>query len=66
MLLPDFTLQAASEIAEQLRESIAAFRFSWRVSALQIGVSIGIVPVEAGSECVATLVRAADGAGYVA
>ncbi len=66
VLLPDFALPAAAEIAESLREAIAAFRFSWRDSALQIGVSIGIVPVEAGSESVATLMSAADVACYVA
>jgi diguanylate cyclase (GGDEF)-like protein/PAS domain S-box-containing protein len=66
VLLPDFTLQSATGIAESLREAIAAFRFSWRDSALQVGVSIGIVPVEAGSESVATLMSAADVACYVA
>ena len=59
-------MPAATEIAESLREAIAAFRFSWRDSALQVGVSIGIVPVEAGSESVATLMSAADVACYVA
>ena len=53
-------------IAESLREAIAAFRFSWRDNALQVGVSIGIVPVEASSETVATLMSAADVACYVA
>jgi diguanylate cyclase (GGDEF)-like protein/PAS domain S-box-containing protein len=66
VLLPDFTLHAATEIAESLREAIAAFRFSWRDNALQIGVSIGIVPVEAASESVATAMSAADVACYVA
>jgi len=66
VLLPDFTLADATAIAESLREGIAAFRFSWRDSALQIGVSIGIVPVEARSESVATLMSAADVACYVA
>ncbi|HET7924721.1 MAG TPA: EAL domain-containing protein, partial [Rhodanobacteraceae bacterium] len=66
VLLPDFTLPEATAIAESLREAIAAFRFTWRDSALQIGVSIGIVPVEARSESVATLMSAADVACYVA
>ncbi len=47
VLLPDHTLATAAAIAESLREAIAAFRFSWRDNALQVGVSIGIVPVEA-------------------
>src|SRR5262245_325400 len=66
VLLPDYTLAAAAAIAESLREAIAAFRFSWRDNALQVGVSIGIVPVEARSESVATLMSAADVACYVA
>ena len=66
VLLPDFTMPAAAEIAESLREAISAFRFSWRDSSLQVGVSIGIVPVEAESESVATLMSAADVACYVA
>ncbi|HWN37152.1 MAG TPA: PAS domain S-box protein, partial [Gammaproteobacteria bacterium] len=66
VLLPDFALHEATAIAESLREAIAAFRFSWRDSALQVGVSIGIVPVEARSESVATLMSAADVACYVA
>jgi diguanylate cyclase (GGDEF)-like protein len=66
VLLSDFTMPAATEIAESLREAISAFRFSWRDSSLQVGVSIGIVPVEASSESVATLMSAADVACYVA
>jgi diguanylate cyclase (GGDEF)-like protein/PAS domain S-box-containing protein len=66
VLLPDFTLPQAAEIAESLREAIASFRFSWRDSAMQVGVSIGIVPVEAASESVAALMSAADVACYVA
>jgi diguanylate cyclase (GGDEF)-like protein/PAS domain S-box-containing protein len=66
VLLSDHTMAAATAIAESLREAIAAFRFSWRDNALQVGVSIGIVPVEAESETVATLMSAADVACYVA
>jgi diguanylate cyclase (GGDEF)-like protein/PAS domain S-box-containing protein len=66
VLLSDHTMAAATAIAESLREAIAAFRFSWRDNALQVGVSIGIVPVEADSETVATLMSAADVACYVA
>ena len=66
VLLPDHTLAAATEIAESLREAIAAFRFAWRDSSMQVGVSIGIVPVDAGSESVAAAMSAADVACYVA
>jgi diguanylate cyclase (GGDEF)-like protein/PAS domain S-box-containing protein len=66
VLLPDCTLAMAGQIAEGLREAIAAFRFAWRDSSLQVGVSIGIVPVEAASESVGALMSAADVACYVA
>jgi diguanylate cyclase (GGDEF)-like protein/PAS domain S-box-containing protein len=66
VLLPDFSMPAATAIAESLREAIASFRFAWRDNALQVGVSIGIVPVEVDSENVATLMSAADVACYVA
>jgi diguanylate cyclase (GGDEF)-like protein/PAS domain S-box-containing protein len=66
VLLADCPLANASEIAETLREAIAAFRFSWRDNALQVGVSIGIVPVDAKSESVGALMSAADVACYVA
>jgi diguanylate cyclase (GGDEF)-like protein len=66
VLLPNCTLAVATEIAEGLRESIAAFRFAWRDNAMQVGVSIGIAPIEASSESVAALMSAADVACYVA
>ncbi len=56
----------AVQIAEGLREAIAAFRFAWRDNALQVGVSIGIVPLQASSESVGVLMSAADVACYVA
>jgi diguanylate cyclase (GGDEF)-like protein len=66
VLLSECGIEAASELAESLREAIAAFRFAWRDNALQVGVSIGIVPVDASSESVATVMSAADVACYVA
>jgi diguanylate cyclase (GGDEF)-like protein/PAS domain S-box-containing protein len=66
VLLPDCTMAVAGQIAEGLREAISAFRFAWRDNALQVGVSIGIVPVQASSESVGALMSAADVACYVA
>src|SRR5690606_12620656 len=43
-----------------------SFRFFWRDSALKVGVSIGIVPLDADSEGIASLLAAADVACYVA
>ncbi len=66
VLLPDCAVAMAGQIAEALREAIATFRFTWRDGSLQVGVSIGIVPVQASSESVGALMSAADVACYVA
>jgi diguanylate cyclase (GGDEF)-like protein/PAS domain S-box-containing protein len=66
VLLNDCTADHALELAESLREAIAAFRFAWHDNAMQVGASIGIVPVEAGSESIGSLMSAADVACYVA
>src|SRR5690606_38532099 len=66
VLLADCPLQCAVEIAEGLREAIANFRFVWRDGALQVGVSIGVVPIDASAENVGSVMSAADVACYVA
>jgi diguanylate cyclase (GGDEF)-like protein len=66
VLAADCDMQRAHEIAESLREALATFRFAWHDSALSIGVSIGIVPVEAASDSIGALLAAADVACYVA
>jgi diguanylate cyclase (GGDEF)-like protein/PAS domain S-box-containing protein len=66
VLLADCSLTGAGEIAEALRAAIASFRFMWRDNAMQVGVSIGIVPLDAQSESVGSLMSAADVACYVA
>jgi EAL domain-containing protein (putative c-di-GMP-specific phosphodiesterase class I) len=66
VLLADCSIPHAEEVADRLREALASFRFTWHDNALQIGVSIGIVPVEASSDSVASLMSAADVACYVA
>lgn len=66
VLLEDCPVDRAAEIADQLRESISQFRFGWRDSSMQVGVSIGIVPLTKNSDSVASLMSAADVACYVA
>ncbi len=65
VLLADCSTETAVDVAEDLREVLGAFRFAWRDSALTIGVSIGIVPMEPGAT-VGSLMSAADVACYVA
>ncbi|HEX7080843.1 MAG TPA: EAL domain-containing protein [Gammaproteobacteria bacterium] len=66
VLLADCPVQRAVEIADALREAIAQFRFTWRDGSLQVGVSIGVVPVDASAESVGSVLSAADVACYVA
>lgn len=66
VLLEDCPIERAAEIADELREAIAQFRFGWRDSSMRVGVSIGIVPLGKDSESVQNLMSAADVACYVA
>lgn len=66
VLLENCAVERASEVADQLREAISEFRFNWRDGAMQVGASIGIVPVDKESRSVASLLSAADVACYVA
>src|SRR5690606_16738226 len=66
VLLADCSVQRAVEIADGLREAIAGFRFGWRDGSMQVGVSIGVVPVDRQAESVGSLLSAADVACYVA
>jgi len=52
--------------AERLQLSLASFRFVWREQSFGVGVSIGMVVVDANSESVGALLQAADSACYVA
>ena len=66
VLLADCPVDRAVEIADGLREAIAQFRFTWRDGSLQVGVSIGVVPVDRSAESVGGVLSAADVACYVA
>jgi diguanylate cyclase (GGDEF)-like protein/PAS domain S-box-containing protein len=66
ILLENCTVTRAAEVADQLREAVAEYRFSWRDRSMRVGASIGIVPVTQGSESLSALLSAADVACYVA
>ncbi|NNC64505.1 MAG: PAS domain S-box protein [Gammaproteobacteria bacterium] len=66
VLLVDCTLKEAVGVGEQLREAISEFRFAWRDSNLQVGVSIGIVELGEENQDVNELLSQADVACYVA
>jgi EAL domain-containing protein (putative c-di-GMP-specific phosphodiesterase class I) len=66
VLLTDCSMDKATEIADLLRQAVADYRFTWQEGAMQVGVSIGIVPIEADSDSIGSLFAAADVACYVA
>jgi EAL domain-containing protein (putative c-di-GMP-specific phosphodiesterase class I) len=66
VLLRRCSLDQAVKIADKLRLSVEEFRFIWGDKVFQIGVSIGVVPVEPGVADLAALLSAADLACYAA
>ncbi len=66
IVLEGCPLDKARDIADSLRQAIAGFRFSWEDHQFEIGVSIGLVPINAESAGLADILRAADSACYVA
>jgi diguanylate cyclase (GGDEF)-like protein/PAS domain S-box-containing protein len=66
VLLEDCPLDHARQVAEEMRRTVREFRFCWRDQIFEVGVSIGLVPVNADSGDLATVLSAADAACYVA
>jgi diguanylate cyclase (GGDEF)-like protein/PAS domain S-box-containing protein len=66
VLLVGCPLDRAKEIADDLRQVVESFRFAWQNKTFAIGVSIGLVPITAESESVASLMSIADAACYAA
>jgi diguanylate cyclase (GGDEF)-like protein/PAS domain S-box-containing protein len=66
VLLEDCPLDQARGIAEEMRRTVREFRFCWREQIFEVGVSIGLVPIDADSGDLAHVLSAADAACYVA
>jgi diguanylate cyclase (GGDEF)-like protein/PAS domain S-box-containing protein len=66
LLLQGCSLDKAGEIGESVRLAFRDFRFVWEDKSLEIGASIGVVPVTAGSGDLNDVLRAADVACRVA
>jgi diguanylate cyclase (GGDEF)-like protein/PAS domain S-box-containing protein len=66
LLLMHCPLHRALEVAENLRETVNAFRFQWQGKTFQIGVSIGVVELTAHIGAAAEALAAADMACYAA
>ena len=66
ILLPQCSLAQAKVIAENLRQVIQNFRFSWPHKTFSIGVSIGLVALDQDNSKLDDIVGAADAACYAA
>ncbi|PZP58162.1 MAG: hypothetical protein DI596_08045 [Azospira oryzae] len=66
VLLEACPAEQAIRIANGLREIVRDFRFHWKDRAFSVGVSIGLVIVDAGSGSVAEVLDAADASCYAA
>jgi diguanylate cyclase (GGDEF)-like protein/PAS domain S-box-containing protein len=66
VLLDGCPLAKAAAIAENLRDTVAQFRFMWQDKPFDVGVSIGLAPITALSEDAHALLSAVDAACYVA
>ncbi|MEM6251508.1 MAG: EAL domain-containing protein [Cyanobacteria bacterium P01_D01_bin.156] len=66
ILLTQCPLDQAVNIAENLRQAIADYPFIWQDQIFRVGVSIGLVAVDANSTDPAAVMSAADAACYAA
>ncbi len=62
VLLEACNLDEAMRTAEELRETVADYKFVWDERAFRLGASIGVVPITADNADVAALLSAADSA----
>ncbi|MCD4749429.1 MAG: EAL domain-containing protein, partial [Thermoanaerobaculales bacterium] len=66
LLLTDCSLDQARERADTFLDAVRAFRFMWKDKIFEVGVSIGIVPLDQESPTYVELLAAADAACFVA
>jgi diguanylate cyclase (GGDEF)-like protein/PAS domain S-box-containing protein len=66
VLLEDCPLQKAQAITEKVKEAVSAFRFAWEDKVFDVGVSMGVVPIDAASGRLSDVLGAADSACYLA
>ncbi|HEX9474572.1 MAG TPA: EAL domain-containing protein [Steroidobacteraceae bacterium] len=62
ILLESCSLDEAMRMAETLREAVRNFRFTWEERVFRLGASLGVVPITADNEDVASIISAADSA----
>jgi diguanylate cyclase (GGDEF)-like protein len=66
LLLENCSLERGERIAKSLLDRVRGFRFAWLGKTFEVGVSIGLVPIDSASGDVSALMSAADVACYTA
>ena len=66
LLLENCSIQDALEVADTFRAEVQRFRFKWGDRIFSVGMSVGMVAINADSGTAANLMSAADAACYVA
>ena len=66
LLLNHCPLESAVQVANKLREQLQKFRYVWQEKTFTIGVSIGVVAIDANTQSVTSILSAADAACYAA
>ncbi len=66
VLLENCPTDHALRVAETLRRGIQEFRFTWVDKTFEVGVSIGVVPIDTTSESMVRVLSVADAACYAA
>jgi diguanylate cyclase (GGDEF)-like protein/PAS domain S-box-containing protein len=66
ILLENCPTERALNLAEEIRNTIREFRFTWEGKPFTLGVSIGVVAFDASFSALTQVLSAADGACYAA
>lgn len=66
VLLEKCHIEQAKQVAEKIHHQLQLFKFSWDSNIFEVGVSIGIVPINKTVSNLTELLSAADSACYVA
>lgn len=66
LLIENCTINKAEKIAEKIKDEITNFRFYWEDNVYKVGVSIGMVEINARSVNVSDILMVADNACYTA
>jgi len=66
VLLQSCPIDRAKEIAEDLRKTVKSYRLNWDGHIYEVGVSIGLVPIDEYCSDLTDVLSAADSACYVA